>query len=76
MKVRVTVGTTYCGCPSESFEIEVDSWEDFEKNDSYSTDILNAICNYETPHYFIDFDYLDDEFYDEYDMDEEDDFIG
>lgn len=72
MKVRVTVGTTYCGCPSESFEIEVDSWEDFEKNDSYSTDILNAISNYETPHYYIDYEPADE---DEWDMDEEDDFI-
>lgn len=62
MKVKVTVGTTYCGCPSEAFYIECDSIEDFEKNDEYSTEILNRICNFETPHYYIDFDYdCDDE---------------
>lgn len=61
MKVKITIGTTYCGCPSESFEIECDSIEDFETNDAYSTEILNAICNCETPHYFIDYDYDYDE---------------
>ena len=73
MKVRVTIGTTYCGCPSESFDIEVENAEDFYKDDSYSTEILNAItCEGEAPHYFIDYDIIDD---DDYDMDEEDDFI-
>ena len=73
MKVRVTVGTTYCGCPSESFDIEVESVEDFYKNDSYSTEILNVItCEGGAPHYYIDYDIIDD---DDYDMDEEDDFI-
>ena len=67
MKVKVTIGTTYCGCPSESFEIECDSIEDFETNDAYSTEILNAICNFETPHYFIDY------CYDEEDEEEEED---
>ena len=34
--------------------------------------ILNAItCEGEAPHYFIDYDIIDDD----YDMDEEDDFI-
>lgn len=61
MKVKVTVGTTYCGCPSESFEIECDSIEDFEQNDAYSTEILNRISNFETPHFFIDFEYDEDE---------------
>jgi len=61
MKVKVTVGTTYCGCPSESFEIECSSIEDFERNDSYSTEILNAIFNFEAPHFFIDYEYVEDE---------------
>lgn len=56
MKVTVTVGTTYCGCPSESFEIECDSIEDFEKSHEYSTEILNAIFN-QCSHYFIEYDY-------------------
>ena len=73
MKVRVNIGTTYCGCPSESIIIECDSIEDFEKNDAYSTEILNAICNGEAPHYFIEYDYdVDDEDEDDYDEEDED----
>lgn len=60
MKVIVTIGTTFCGCPCESFEIECDSIDDFYKNDAYSTEILNRISNFETPHYFIDFEYDED----------------
>lgn len=75
MKVTVTIGTTYCGCPSESFEIECDSIEDFERNHEYSTEILNAILN-QCPHYYIDCDYDmededDDEDYDNKDFDDE-----
>jgi exoribonuclease R len=72
MKVKVTIGTTYVGCPSESFIIECDSIKDFETNDAYSTEILNAICNFETPHYFIDYDYDCNE-EDEDDYEDEDD---
>lgn len=61
MKVKVTIGTTYCGCDSETIEIECDSIEDFESNHVYSTEILNAISNSEFPHYFIEYDYEDDE---------------
>ena len=61
MKVKVTVGTTYVGCPSESFEIECDSMEDFRENDAYSTEILNRINNFETPHFYIDYDYCDED---------------
>lgn len=62
MKVKVTIGTTYCGCPSESFEIECDSIEDFERNNAYSTEILNRIAVYnDTPHYFIEYDYEEEE---------------
>lgn len=61
MKVKVTIGTTYCGCDSETIEIECDSVEDFERNHIYSTEILNAISNGEFPHYFIEYDYEDDE---------------
>lgn len=72
MKVKVTIGTDYCGCPSESFEIECDSAKDFDEDDKYSTEILNAIWN-ECSHYFIEFDYdVEDE--DDEDFDEEEDF--
>lgn len=71
MKVKVTIGTTYCGCPSESFEIECDSEHDFLTNDKYSTEILEAIFD-ECSHYFIDYDY-DEEDEDNEDFDEEED---
>ena len=71
MKVTVTIGTTYCGCPSESFEIECESEEDFIKNDEYSTEILNAISSFCAPHYFIDYDW-DEENEDDDDWDEDD----
>lgn len=61
MRVKVTIGSTYCGCASETIEIECDSIEDFEQNDSYSTEILYALANSEFAHYFIDYDYEDDE---------------
>lgn len=57
MKVKVTIGTTYCGCPSETIIIECDNLEDFEKNDAYSTEILNALGSSEAPHYFINYEY-------------------
>lgn len=28
-KIVVTVGTTYCGCPKENFELECSSEEEF-----------------------------------------------
>lgn len=68
MKVTVTIGTGYCGCPSESFEIECDSIEDFNTNHEYSTEILNRITNGDAPHYFIEYDYNEDEEEDENDL--------
>lgn len=59
MKVTVTIGTGYCGCPSESFEIECNSIEDFRESDEYSTEILNRIN--ELTHYFIDYEYNNEE---------------
>lgn len=52
MKVRMEIGTTYCGCPSEVVYFDM-SKEDYE-SDSSSTEMLNAVWNRETPHYFID----------------------
>ena len=73
MKVEVTIGTTYCGCPSESFIIECDSMEDFEQNHEISTEIINAICNGETPHYFMEWDAVEDD-EDEEEYDDDDDY--
>lgn len=53
VKVKVTCGSTYFGCPSESFELECSDMEEFN-SDAFSAEILNAILNYETPHYYID----------------------
>lgn len=72
MKVKVTIGTDYCGCPSESFEIECDSEKDFEEDDKYSTEILNAIWN-ECSHYFIELDYDVEDEEDDEDFDEDED---
>lgn len=72
MIVKVTIGTTYCGCPSESFEIECDSVEKFLSNDEYSTEILNAISNScAAPHYFINYDWDEEEDDDEEDWESE-----
>lgn len=68
MKVKVTIGTTYCGCEPETIEIECESAEEFDRNHVYSTEILNALTSCEFPHYFIEYDYEDDE-----DKEEEDD---
>lgn len=53
MKVRLTMGTSYCCCPSETVEIDYDGTEEeFDKDDSMSTEILNMIFGGEFPHYF------------------------
>lgn len=53
VKVKVTMGTTYCGCPSETFELECYDMEEYE-SDEFSTEILNQIFNRMCPHFFID----------------------
>lgn len=55
MKAFVTIGTTYCGCPSETIEIEYESDADFAQA------VLEAIFNSEAPHYFIDVEDDEDE---------------
>lgn len=61
-KVRITMGTTYCGCRSEEVEFEYDGTEDeFNADHQASTDILNMIFNYEFPHYFMDIDFIEDD---------------
>ena len=57
-KVKITVGTTYCGCPSEEIEFDYDGTEkDFNIDHRISTEILNMIFNCEFPHYFMDIDF-------------------
>lgn len=54
-KVKITMGTTYIGCPSEKIEYEYDGTEkEFDNDHEASTEILNMISNGEFPHYFID----------------------
>lgn len=69
-KIVVTVGTTYCGCPKETFELECSSEEEMNER-NIGEEILEAIFNYETPHYFIDYEYVDDDEEIEEDDDEE-----
>ena len=46
-RLKVTMGTTYCGCPSETITIDTN-------DDDWAIDIMNAIFNREFGHYFID----------------------
>ena len=55
MKATVTIGTTYCGCPSETIEIE------YENDNDFARVVLEAIFNSEAPHYFIDVEDEEDE---------------
>ena len=60
-KVRVTMGSTYCECPSEELEFEYDGTEsDFNRDHTVSTDILNMILNRDFEHYFLDIDFIEE----------------
>ena len=67
MKVKVTVGTSWCGTNSESVEFEVADKKEFD-SDEFSTTILNALSCGEFGHYWLDYDITEDE----EDEDEED----
>lgn len=61
-KIRITMGATYVGCPSEEIEFEYDGTErDFNADHQISTEILNMILNYEFPHYFMNIDFEESE---------------
>lgn len=61
-KVRVTLGTSYCGCSSEEIEFEYNGNErEFNADHRASTEILNMIFNGNFPHYFMDIDFEEDE---------------
>lgn len=55
MRALVTIGTTYCGCPSETIEVE------YENDNDFAQAVLEAIFNTEAPHYFIDVEDEEDE---------------
>ena len=53
LKVKIRMGTTYCGCPAEEIEYEYDGTEkEFDNDHQESTEILNRIFNGEFGHYF------------------------
>lgn len=60
MKARVTLGSTWVGTNSETVEFEVEDQEEYN-SDEFSTAILNAISNNEFPHYYIDYELIEDE---------------
>ena len=69
-KVKITIGTTYCNCPSEEIEFEYCGTEkEFNADHQISTEILNMIFNDDFPHYFMDIDFEETEEEEEEDED-------
>lgn len=64
MKSIIRIGTTYCGCPSETIEVE------YYDDDDFAQAVLEAIFNSEAPHYYID---VEDDVEDDEDEEECDD---
>ena len=60
MKVKVTLGSTLVGTDSETVEFEVEDQEEYD-SDEFSTAILYAISNSEFPHYYINYELIEDE---------------
>lgn len=60
MKARITLGTTWVGTDSETVEIEVEDKDEYD-SDEFSTAILYAISNREFPHYYINYELIEDE---------------
>lgn len=59
-KIRITMGTNYCGCPTDTIELECESEEEYDSQE-FSVEILNAIFNQAFPHYFIEMDEYEEE---------------
>ena len=55
MKALVTIGTSYCGCPSETIEVEYWDEKDFAEA------VLDAIFNGEADYYYINVEEDEDE---------------
>lgn len=61
-KVILTMGTGYLGCPSETIEIDYYGTErEFDRDHEASTEILNAILNGEFPHYFLEYEFVEED---------------
>lgn len=60
MKARITLGSTWVGTESETIEFEVEDREEYD-SDEFSTAILDAISNRDFPHYFIDYELIEEE---------------
>lgn len=61
-KVKLTMGSYYCGCPSEEIEFEYyGTEEEFNADHQISTEILNMIFNGDFSHYFMDIDFEEEE---------------
>lgn len=60
MKARITLGSTWVGTDSETVEFEVEDKDEYD-SDEFSTTILNAIGNSEFPHYYINYELIEDE---------------
>lgn len=57
LKVKVSMGTTYVGCPTETVEFDYyGTTKQFNRDHEVSTEILNLIFNREFPHYFLEID--------------------
>lgn len=61
-KIRVSVGTTYVGCPSETIEFEYyGTEEEFDNDHELSTEILNMLSCGEFGHYFLNYDFVEED---------------
>lgn len=61
-KVKITVGSTYVGCPSETIELEYYGNEkNFNNDHEVSTEILNLLTCSGFGHYFMDYEFVEDE---------------
>ena len=60
MKAKITLGTYWVGNDAETIELEVEGEEEFD-SDEFSTTILNAIFNHEFPHYWMNYELVEEE---------------
>lgn len=57
LKIKISMGSTYIGCPTETVEFDYyGTIKEFNRDHEISTEILNLIFNHEFPHYFLEID--------------------
>ena len=57
LKVKIRVGSTYVGCPTETKQyLYPGTKEEFNKDEGESIAILDMILNGDFPHTFVDID--------------------